>query len=226
MTTETMMTDAATTTEGQPATQQAANDPATGAGPGDQQQQPGQQPATEGQEPAKGAAKPEGDEGKEPQGAPESYEFQAPEGVTLDEGVIGAFSDVAKELDMPQAQAQLVLDKMLPAMQARHAEKLGSFYEDIGGLPDTWAASSTSDKEFGGEKLQENLAVAKKARDAFGTAELSTLLNKTGLGNHPEIIRFFFRAGQAISEDGHLAGRGAQASTDARAMYPGLNLNP
>ena len=229
MTTETLMTEAATTTEGQPASQPAAEQPATGAGhDGQQQQQPPQEQGTQGQQPAAGAAKTEGDDKAKPQGAPEHYEFQAPEGVVFDDGVLGAFSEVAKELDMPQDKAQLVLDKMLPVMQARHAEQVGEFYADIGGLPETWVASSTADKEFGGDKLQENLATAKKARDAFGTPELTTLLNKTGLGNHPEIIRVFYRAGLAISEDRLVAGNNGNQPKqgDARRLYAASNMNP
>jgi hypothetical protein len=49
--------------------------------------------------------------------------------------------------------------------------------------------------------LPENLAAAKMALDTFGTPELRTLLIETGLGDHPEMIRAFVRAGKAISED-------------------------
>jgi len=52
--------------------------------------------------------------------------------------------------------------------------------------------------------------VAKKALDSFGTPELRTLLNESGIGNHPELIRFMVRAGKAISSDTFVAGeRGA-----------------
>jgi hypothetical protein len=53
--------------------------------------------------------------------------------------------------------------------------------------------------------------VAKKALDAFGTAELRSLLNESGLGNHPEVIRFMFRAGKAISEDSMVTGNKGEA---------------
>jgi hypothetical protein len=66
--------------------------------------------------------------------------------------------------------------------------------------------NSKGDKEFGGDKLSENLGVAKKALDAFGTAELRSLLNQSGLGDHPEVIRFMYRAGKAISEDRFVGG--------------------
>lgn len=224
MTTETLMTQPATTNEGQASSQPAAAQPATGAGDDGQPQQPGQGQQPPAPDPAKAG---DGDKAK-PQGAPEKYEFQAPEGAAFDDDVLGAFSDVAKELDLPQDKAQLVIDKVLPAMQARQAEQAGEFYAEIGGPPDTWAASSTADKEFGGDKLAESLAVAKKARDAFGTPELTTLLNKTGLGNHPEIVRVFYRAGLAISEDRLVTGgQGGQPGTgDARRLYAASNMNP
>jgi hypothetical protein len=55
--------------------------------------------------------------------------------------------------------------------------------------------------------------VAKKALDAFGTAELRSLLNESGLGNHPEVIRFMFRAGKAISEDSMVTGTKGEAKS-------------
>jgi len=76
----------------------------------------------------------------------------------------------------------------------------------IKAIRNQWVEASTTDKEFGGEKLTENLSVAKKALDAFGSPELRTLLNESGLGNHPEIIRILYRAGKAISEDQMVSG--------------------
>lgn len=176
------------------------------------------------------AAAPAGDAPKDaPAGAPEKYEdFKSAEGVALDPAVMGQFSEVAKELNLPQDKAQMVLDKMLPKMQARQGEQVKEFYSDIGGTPDGWVAAAQADKEFGGDKLKENLALAVKARDAFGSPELTKLLNKTGLGNHPEIIRAFYRAGKAIGEDRLVVGGGnAQAHEgDARRLYSASHMNP
>jgi hypothetical protein len=74
--------------------------------------------------------------------------------------------------------------------------------------------------------LAENLSVAKKALDAFGSPELRVLLEQSGLGNNPEVIRFMFRAGKAISEDsfvGRSTGAGKPMPKDfggfASALY-------
>jgi hypothetical protein len=218
MTTETLMTEAATTTEGTTASEQATQQSATGAGEGGQQQ-----PATEGQgtqgQQAEGT-KTDAEQEKKPEGAPERYEFKAPDGVQFDDAVIDAFSAVAKELDLPQDKAQKVLDKMAPVIAARQSEQLQAAREN-------WAEAAKTDKEFGGEKLAENLSVAKKALDTFATPELRTLLEASGLGNHPEVIRVFYRAGKAISEDRFISGQSGKTSqADARRLYAASNMNP
>jgi hypothetical protein len=133
-------------------------------------------------------------------GAPEKYEFNAEVADApqkLDPEVLTAFGDVAKELDLPQEDAQKVLDKVAPVIQERQAKMLEQVRAD-------WANESQTDEEFGGEALNENLNVAKQALDAFGTDAFKSLLQETGFGNHPEIIRFMYRAGKAISEDSYV----------------------
>jgi hypothetical protein len=134
----------------------------------------------------------------------------------FDETVIGSFSEVAKELNLPQAQAQKLVDKMAPVMAARQAEQLKAARDD-------WAKTARMDTEFGGDKLAENLGTAKKAYEAFASPELKNLLEETGLGNHPEVIRFFFRTGKAISEDGFIRGgmtSSGQGQDMADRLYP------
>ena len=131
--------------------------------------------------------------------APEKYEFKAPEGLDFDAELIANYSEIAKELNLSQDAAQKILDKMSPVVEQRRLQQIEQVRTE-------WADASRNDKEFGGEKLPENLAVAKKALDQFGTPELRTLLNTSGLGNHPDVIRFMYRAGKAISEDRYVGG--------------------
>ncbi|MDD4913293.1 MAG: hypothetical protein PHP57_13450 [Sideroxydans sp.] len=212
MTTETLMTDTATNTnEGQPASTEATTPEAQATDAVVEQQQA----SSEGNEEAKAEAKPEGEQEKK--GAPEKYEFKQVETSPIDAQIVSEFSEVAKELDLPQDAAQKILDKMAPALQKQQAEMFEA-------MTTKWATEAKADKEFGGDKLNENMAVVKKAMDTFGTPELRTLLNDTGLGNHPEFIRAFYRAGKAISEDrfvGDSVGAGTSAQRDhASALYP------
>lgn len=165
--------------------------------------------AGQAEQPAEPAAKPE-EKPAEPEGAPEAYEFVPPEGHVLDDGVIGKFSEVAKELNLSQTNAQKVLDVMAPAIAERQQAALQAMTAE-------WADSARADKEFGGDKLDENLAIAKTALEKFATPEFRTLLNDTGLGNHPEVLRVFVRAGKAISPDTVVTGKQAPAPADRLA---------
>lgn len=207
--TESLMTDqAATTTEGTPASQDASSTQPTG---GEQQASQQQADSTQNQQAGQDGQKTgndEGDKAGEPakQGAPEAYEFKAIEGQEFDPEVMKSFSEIAKELDLPQDAAQKVLDKVAPKILERQMQALENVRNE-------WAESARTDKEFGGDKLNDNLVVAKKALDSFGTPELRKLLNESGLGNHPEMIRLMYRAGKAISEDRFVGGtRGGQKS--------------
>lgn len=147
---------------------------------------------------------------------PESYEFQMPEGVELDKAAADEFSAIAKELKLDQSTAQKVADvgaKMAQRQAEAHAK-----------LVETWVEQVKTDKEFGGDKLNENLAVARKALETFGTPELRDVLNSTGFGNHPEVIRAFYKMGKAVSEDKFVTGAPRGPETDmAKKMFPTMN---
>jgi len=146
------------------------------------------------------AVESETSESETPEGAPDKYEFNAKVADApneLDPEVLTAFGDVAKELNLPQEAAQKVLDKVAPVIQAKQAKAIEQTKTE-------WANQSQSDQEFGGESLAENLDVAKASLKAFGTDALKSLLTETGLGNHPEVIRFMYRAGKAIGEDSYV----------------------
>lgn len=152
----------------------------------------------------------------QPEGAPESYEFQSPEGSGLetDSSVVQAFSEAAKKLDLTQEQAQSVLDEVAPALKQQN----DGYIEN---LRSEWVNSVKSDPEIGGDKLQENLGKAIRVLDAYGTPELKSLLGETGLGDNPEIIRFLVRTHQDIGEDRFLTGANADKNQQftARDFY-------
>lgn len=145
---------------------------------------------------------------------PEKYTFTAPEGTEYDPEILESFSGAAKEAGLTQDAAQKLIEKMAPAIAARQVDQIQAIHKE-------WQESSTADKEFGGEKLAENLGVARKALNTFGTPELQKLLDDTGLGNHPEVIRAFFRAGKAISEDKFVSGSpaGSGKASAANVLY-------
>lgn len=148
---------------------------------------------------------------------PEAYDLKMPEGVELDQAATTEFTAIAKELKLDQAAAQKLADigaKMAQRQAEAHAQ-----------LVETWTEQVKTDKEIGGDKLAENLGVARKAIDTFGSPELKALLNSTGLGNHPEVVKLAFKVGKAISEDGFVSGspKGNTTNDPAKKLFPNMN---
>lgn len=149
-------------------------------------------------------AKPE----EKPVGAPEKYELQAPEGKEFDADSLAALEGVARELNLDNASAQKIIDKIAPAL----AEKQAAAIERASA---EWVSQVKADKEIGGDKLTDSLVAARTALDQFGTADLRALLDTSRLGNHPEVVKFMARVGQAISPDSKFIG-GKPAPADAK----------
>jgi len=152
----------------------------------------------------------------EPQ-VPDSYELQMPEGVQADKVALDEFTAVAKELKLDNATAQKVADvgaKMVQRQAEAHAK-----------LVESWVEQVKADKEIGGDNLDANVAVARKAIETFGTPELKDVLNATGLGNHPALLKAFYKAGKAISDDGMIPGSNTNnAHIDtAKKLFPNMN---
>lgn len=153
-------------------------------------------------------------------GAPEAYaDFTLPEGVAPDPALMGEFKTIAKELNLPQAAAQKLVD-LNARVEVARAEQVQATLQQ-------WETTAKADKEYGGDKFDENMALVAKAREQFVTPEFAQWLDQSKLGSHPEMIRAFFRIGQAISQDGFVPGRGGSAAAkDARSLYSASNMNP
>ena len=148
-------------------------------------------------------------------GAPETYDFKVPEGKDFSPEVLGAFSEVAKELNLSQADAQKVLDKIAPAFEQHRTNVM----QEARGI---WRDTARTDKEIGGDKLNENLATANKALREYGTPELRGVLDQSGLIDHPEIMRLLLRVGKTVKEDGTVISGGSvqTPSTLAKQIFP------
>ena len=160
------------------------------------------------------ANNPAGDTSAAPPGAPEKYEFKPTEGITLGDAVLAKYGDVAKSLNLTQDQAQKVLTDVAPAIAQQQADQHKATVSK-------WESEARADKEFGGEQFDANLALAKRAIDAHFSPEFKALLDQTGLGNHPELIRGLIKVGKTVTPDRYVAGgSGNTAQTDfATRLY-------
>ena len=167
---------------GQPNTNAAANE--------NQQQQ---SPAGDGGTPNNNQGAPGGEGSKGGEGG--APEFQLPEGMELDAGMLEKATGFMEGLSHEQQQGLVSL--YAEQMQAFQQEQHDIFDKTV----DDWKAQTIADKDIGGDKFEENIAIAREALDKVGTPELATLLTDYGLGNHPEIVRAFVKVGQMLRED-------------------------
>lgn len=152
------------------------------------------------------------------EGAPEKYEtFVAPEGVTLDTEMLGKFSSVAKELNLPQAGAQKLVDLAVEHSKQIIASQAQQWQE----IRQEWVSEIKADKEFGGEKFNETVVSAKRALGKFGSEKLVQFLDSTGYGDNAELIRLLARVDKATREDKIVDGDPAKANKSAaETLYP------
>ena len=144
-------------------------------------------------------------------------DFTMPEGVTLDKAMLEVFAPIMKDVGLDQEQAQKLVDAQAAQVQAQQQQMQDSFSEQVEG----WLNETKADKVMGGDNFEETAGFASKAIESFGTPELKTLLNETGLGNHPEMVRLMSSVGRAVSED-KPGGGTPPAAKESRAsiLYP------
>jgi len=158
-------------------------------------------------------------------GAPEEYVFTPPDGIEIDEEQIEAFGEYAHGLGLSQYQFQKLIDFEIERSQKAQSQMADAYTERVS----SWAEATKADKELGGEALSEHLGLAKRAMDAFASPELAKLIDTPsaenpdglGLGNHPEVIRLFYRVGKAISESDLVTGDSkVEGPASLQKMYP------
>ena len=165
-----------------------------------------------------------------PEGAPEAYTaFTVPEGYDLDAKVSAEAGAIFKELGLPQAAAQKLVD--FYTKQATDAfEQPFQKYQEI---RTGWRKEVTADPLLGnGQDLRPEVkATLGRAIDAMGAKESAAFreaLDLTGGGDHPAVIRGLYALAQLVSEGRPVKGNGpvaptAKPTTGAKAMYPNLS---
>jgi hypothetical protein len=182
---------------------------------------PKPEPTAEEKAAAEAQAKKDG----ENKGAPEVYaDFKLPETFKVDEPVMGEFKTLAKELGLTQEAAQKLVDMQAKLQTGNATAFTENLQAHVEKTASEWATAAKTDPEYGGAKFDENVAVAKQALDTFGTPELKALLKESRLGNHPEVIRFMFKAGKSISQDGFVPGRASSAAKNTADVLYGTSV--
>ena len=151
-------------------------------------------------------------------GAPEKYDdFNFPDGMEVDKTQVEAFIPMAKELDLTQVQAQKLVDMSIQ----NSTNSAQTQTDDWNNITTEWLENTKADEEIGKTNFDKSVSDAKLFLKQFGTPELSTALSETGVGNHPEFVRVFARAGKLLREDKiHIGGAGKEPpKTQAEILF-------
>lgn len=176
---------------------------------GNQEQAPETKDETAEDKPAEGS--------EEKAEVPEAYEFKFAEGLEVDASTLEDLGGLAKELGLTQEQAQKIAD-----LGAKQSERWQNQLSEIMAENDRqWMEESRADKEFGGDKFDENLALGVKAVETFGGPKLKQLLKESRLGNHPEMLRAWINVGKAIADDSVVPG--GRSTNEPKPFYPNSN---
>ena len=137
-------------------------------------------------------------------------------GDNVDAGEAAFLSKIAQESGADAAAASKLVQDLTLYGQVKHEQQVQA-----------WEEASRADPEFGGEKLQENLAIANRALEAYDpNGTIRAMLAETGYGNHPDLIRFMLAIGRDLSPD-RMVGGGHNSGGDARNLFPNTpGLNP
>lgn len=164
---------------------------------------------------------------------PEAYAFSnLPEGYTLSPEQLAEATPLFKKLGLTQEQADELMAfdakralaaNSPEAQEAAQAAAVEAFNKQV----DEWVGTLKADPQFGGAKFDENVAVAQKAMAAYGSPELTAMLDESGLGSHPEFVRLMHRVGKELGE-GKLHRTTTEQPSErslADRMYPNYGTN-
>lgn len=146
-------------------------------------------------------------------GAPEKYEaFKLGEDTVVESEGLQAFSEAARKHGLSQEAAQEFVDSLAPSVENHLKSRVVEQAKH-------WAEEAEADKEIGGSDFKANIATAKKAYDHYATDELRHVLTATGLSNHPEVLRLFYRLGKNLQQDSGVNGSPSTAQ-ETPTWYP------
>jgi hypothetical protein len=153
---------------------------------------------------------------------PDGYGFTAPanlpEGLKADADTEAWFRDLAFEVGLLPGQAKTIYEKYSERM-------IGAFTSNQKATKDALdRAEEAMRGEWKGD-YDKNIELAKRALKTIGGDDLNKLLDESGLGNNPSMVKAFYTIGKKIGEDSLVKGEPAGAKEGGYTLddvYPSM----
>ncbi len=151
-----------------------------------------------------------------------SYEpFTIPDDWSVTDEDMGAFSAIAKDMDLDQENAQKLVDLFISTRQGQIAADAADNPPEDG--PEQWQAQLREHKELGGDHLPQTQANIDAIMRTMSD-ETVKYFQESGMHFRPEIIGWLNTLGGMMQEDGvNLGGEGGggggEGETPAQKMF-------
>ncbi len=141
------------------------------------------------------------------------YDFKMPEGVTANQEAIDSLTPIMQRLGISQEDAQEIV-----SVQANIAAQANKAHQEAQvKTRESWIKNITADPELGGDKLEQTIQVANEGLNRVPFPGVKALLQQTGLGDHPDMIRLFHWVEGKLGDDTFVAGN--QSRKTGLGMY-------
>jgi hypothetical protein len=164
-------------------------------------------------------------------GAPEGdYDVKVPaelaeKGMTFDKEVFDLVAPELKAMDLSNDAAQrltnVYAEKVVPALVERGQRQAEAAQETRSAeIRKEWADASRADPEIGGANFDKTVDAAAAVWDKFGIKPkegIRLLLDESGIGNHPDMLRFLSRVASVTGEGKFVQSDGA--GSDNRPVW-------
>lgn len=164
-----------------------------------------------------GTAKPREAEGT----IPETYDLASviPEGFELNQERMDSFTAVAKEAGLSQENASKLAAYGIQLMQ----ESAQAVQQEFVSRVNTWGEQAKT--ELGAE-FNNTVRLAASGIEVMEKQipELRTMLNETGAGNHPVMIKAMAMVGKLVAEENGSKLLGGQPQSGAPSIYSNTNF--
>ena len=157
----------------------------------------------------------------EVEGIPETYDLASviPEGFELDQTRMDSFTELAKESGLSQEKASKLAAYGIQLMQ----ESAGAVQQQFVERVNAWGEQAKT--ELGAE-FNNTVRLAASGIEVMEKQipELRTMLNETGAGNHPVMIKAMAMIGKLVAEENGSKLLGGQPQAGNTSIYSNTNF--
>lgn len=144
----------------------------------------------------------------------EGYNIQKPEqlpdGVTWNDDLTKWFAKTAHDNGLSKSQVQKIMKSWNEVETAKAHAAQKEMGQKLSKLQEQWG------DEFAG-RVELGVRAIERLMPKEEAAEFKALMDSTGLGNHPILLKYFYLTGKMLQEDGYIIGDGHGGALGADA---------